>query len=169
MPTLESSVVIRPMRSSLGRILRDLKIPSLRILMRQSAFGRPGSGVWEEAEVVRCGDGGSLWKYQHRVAQSIIATWREGDAGVLKSLLEGTETEEMKSESLWSVGRVKRWEMVTLWSFASGGSSPRPMYILLLLLMRSSSSSSSSSVERFTVQPGGIAEWCMSRSLLLKV
>ena len=60
MPTVESSLVIRPMRSSLGRTLRVLKIPSLLILTRQSPFGRPDSGVSDEASVVRCGEGGSL-------------------------------------------------------------------------------------------------------------
>lgn len=125
-PTDDSSDVIKPMRSSFCRVLRDLNMPSLRILMRQSALGRPNSGVAEESSVFMCGDGGSFWKYQHSVAHNIMATCREGEAGVLKSLLEGTETEDMKRESPCNVGLVKRCVTVSFW-VKGGGSSPLPM------------------------------------------
>lgn len=59
-PTDDSSVVIRPMRSSLGRTLRDLNMPSLRMRMRQSPLGRPASGVAAEDSVFMWGEGGSL-------------------------------------------------------------------------------------------------------------
>ena len=59
-PTLESSVVMRPIRSSLGRMLRDLKMPSRRMLTRQSARGRPVSGVDADELVVIYWAGGSL-------------------------------------------------------------------------------------------------------------
>ena len=52
-PTQESSEAIKPMRSSFCKVFFPLNIPSLLILIRQSSFGLPASGVREEASVVQ--------------------------------------------------------------------------------------------------------------------
>lgn len=155
-PTQESSLAINPIRSSFCNVFFDLKIPSLLILMRHSSLGLPLSGVNADASVKIWGFGGSLWKYQHSVAQSIMAMWRVGEALFLKSVLAGCDMDDMKSESLWTVGRVKRWATICFW----GGSSWSFARWLreILLFLRSGSVSTSSSVWRTTVQPGGIAE-----------
>jgi hypothetical protein len=62
-----------------------------------------------EAWVVSVVDGAGWWKYQYRVAQSIMAIWRVGLAAGLNSLLEGLEMDEMKRLSWCSVGLVKEW------------------------------------------------------------
>lgn len=108
-PTHESSLAINPIRSNFCNVFFPLKIPSLLILMRHSSFGLPLSGVNAEASVKTWGFGGSLWKYQHNVAHSIMAICRVGEALLLKSVLAGWDMEDMKRESLWMVGRVKRW------------------------------------------------------------
>lgn len=57
MPTEESSDVTKPILSSFWIKLRPRRTPSRLILMRQSAFGFPASGVFFEASVTRWGDG----------------------------------------------------------------------------------------------------------------
>lgn len=105
-PTADSNVVMRPMRSSFGMRCRPLSTPSRLMPMRHSPRGFPESGVALEASVssVACGSG--WWKYQYSVTHSIMAIWRVGLAAGLESLL-GLEMEEMKSLSFWSVGFVK--------------------------------------------------------------
>lgn len=98
-PTHESSLAMRPIRSSFCNVFLPLKIPSLLILMRQSSLGLPASGVKADAAVKAYGLGGSLWKYQQSVAQSIMAICLVGDAVFLKSELAGIDIEDMKSES----------------------------------------------------------------------
>lgn len=107
-PTAELSEYIKPIRSSFGSRFRPRKTPSLLILMRQSAFGLPLSGVFFEASVVTKGDGSGWWKYQYRVAQSIMATSLVGLAGALKSLEFGKEIELMNKQSFCRVGFVNR-------------------------------------------------------------
>src|SRR5271170_2334640 len=51
-PTQESSLAINPIRSSFCKVFLPLKMPSRLILIRQSAFGRPLSGVTNEASVM---------------------------------------------------------------------------------------------------------------------
>jgi hypothetical protein len=60
-----------------------------------------------EASVVNVADGGSWWKYQYRVTQSIMAIWRLGLAVGLKSWFEGRDMDEMKRLSFCRVGFVK--------------------------------------------------------------
>ena len=59
-PTQESSLVIRPIRSNFGKVFFPLKMPSLLIFILQSNFGLPASGVKEDASVRSCGLGRSL-------------------------------------------------------------------------------------------------------------
>ena len=70
-------------------------MPSRLILIRQSPLGLPAGGVSEEASLVVCGSGASLWKYQYSVAQSIIATCLVGDCALLKSELDGIDMDEI--------------------------------------------------------------------------
>lgn len=56
-PTEESSDVSKPMRSSFCIKFRPLNTPSRLILIRQSPFGLPISGVFLEDAVVKNGDG----------------------------------------------------------------------------------------------------------------
>ena len=86
---------MRPMRSSLGNTTLPLKTPSLLMLILHSPFGFPASAVFLDSELVTCSVGSGWWKYQYRVAHSIIAIWRVGDAAGLKSLLLGLEMEDM--------------------------------------------------------------------------
>lgn len=51
-PTLESSVVIRPIRSSLASRCLPLNMPSRLMLMRHSPFGLPSSGIFSVVEFV---------------------------------------------------------------------------------------------------------------------
>ncbi len=98
-PTEDSSLIIKPILSNFCKVFFPLKIPSLLILMRQSIFGLPNSGVKADSSVRTCGLGDSLWKYQHSVAQSIRAICLVGDAVLLKSVLEGMDMEVMNIES----------------------------------------------------------------------
>ncbi len=59
-PTQESSLATKPMRSSFCIRFLPFRMPSLFILIRQSAFGLPASGVKDDASVIICGLGGSL-------------------------------------------------------------------------------------------------------------
>lgn len=52
-PTVESSEVIKPIRSNFWSKFRPRKMPSLFMLIRQSPLGLPASGVLFEASVVR--------------------------------------------------------------------------------------------------------------------
>lgn len=94
-PTEESSVAIKPIRSSFWSKLRPLKMPSRLMLMRHSPFGRPLVGVKLEAAVSKCRSGSGSWKYHHMVAHSIMAIWRVGDVTGLKSLEGGLTIYEM--------------------------------------------------------------------------
>lgn len=96
-----------------------------------------------------------------------MASCLVGELGCLKSLFEGIEIEEMNTESLCSVGRVKRCVTVCVATYL--GISSGSLGILLLRRILSSTSSTSSSVCRITVHPGGKAEWCISRLVDLKV
>lgn len=70
-------------------------MPSLLMLMRHSPFGLPGSGVFCESLVARLRLGSGWWKYQYKVAHSIMAIWRVGEEAGLKSLLEGLDMDDM--------------------------------------------------------------------------
>lgn len=94
-PTEESSVAIRPIRSSFWRRFRPLKIPSRLMFTRHTPFGRPSGGVMLDAAVSRWRSGSGSWKYHHRVAQSIMAIWRVGEVGGLYSLVGGLTIYEM--------------------------------------------------------------------------
>ena len=72
--------------------------------MRQSAFGFPLSGVFFEASVVTKGEGSVWWKYQYRVAHSIMAICLVGLAGALKSSVLGKDIELMNRQSFCRVG-----------------------------------------------------------------
>jgi hypothetical protein len=109
MPTAESSDVTRPILSSFCIKFRPLRTPSRLIFIRHSPLGFPTSGVLFDASVVRYGDGSFKWKYQYREAHSIIAICRVGLVGVLKSLLEGFDIEDMKRLSFCNVGCLKGW------------------------------------------------------------
>jgi hypothetical protein len=56
-PTLESSDVISPIRSSFGMRFRPRNTPSRFILIRHSPLGLPSSGVFFEDSVIRYGEG----------------------------------------------------------------------------------------------------------------
>lgn len=106
-PTDESSAVTSPILSSFWIKFLPLRTPSRLIFMRQSPRGFPTSGVLFDAFVTRYGDGSFKWKYQYREAHSIMAICRVGLVGVLKSLLEGLEMEDMKRLSFCNVGCLK--------------------------------------------------------------
>jgi hypothetical protein len=93
-PTVESSLATKPIRSSFCIRFLPFRMPSRFIRMRQSAFGLPASGVKDDASVITCGLGGSLWKYQYSVDQSIRAICLVGEWLVLKSELEGMEIDD---------------------------------------------------------------------------
>lgn len=159
-PTQDSSLATNPMRSNFCIRFLPFKIPSRFILIRQSAFGLPASGVRVDASVMTCGLGGSLWKYQYNVDQSIRAICLVGEPLNLKSELEGMEMDDRNRESFRRVGLVNRCVIVCFVDNSSRGS--RYSDILLRRGRRSSLSSTSSSVCNITVHPGGKAELCRS-------
>ena len=108
-PTAESIVLIKPMRSSLGIMFRVRRTPSRLMRMRHSPRGRASGGVPRDSLVSRYGSGSGCWKYQYRVIHIIRAIWREALAGGRKSLLEGLEMEEMKTVSFCKVGLLYLW------------------------------------------------------------
>jgi hypothetical protein len=95
MPTLDSSDAISPMRSNLGSTTLPLNTPSLFMLMRHSPSGLPASGVSLDSSFVTWRGGSGWWKYQYSVAHNIIASCRVGELAGLKSLLLGSDIDEM--------------------------------------------------------------------------
>jgi hypothetical protein len=67
-PTLESSVVIKPILSSFASKFFPLNMPSLLMCIFQSPRGRPSSAVRAESAVMSRSSGSGWWKYQYRVA-----------------------------------------------------------------------------------------------------
>ena len=108
-PTDESSVVIRPIRSSFCMRYLPRSTPSLLIFMRHSPLGRASFGVSFDSSVVRNCSGSFKWKYQYRVAQSIIAISRVGLVEAWKSLGLGFDIIEITRLSLRRVGFLKGW------------------------------------------------------------
>lgn len=157
-PTHESSLAIKPILSSFCMTFLPLKIPSRLILILQSTFGLPASGVSADASVRTDMLGGSLWKYHHSVAHSIRAICLVGDVGPLKSLLDGIDIDEMNTVSFCTVVRANLCDIVRFWLGSESSVGSRITDILLFLLMFSSISSTSSSVWSTTVHPGGMAE-----------
>lgn len=95
-PTDDSSDASNPIRSNFCMRFRPRKTPSLLTFSLHSPFGLAPCGVLLEASDISSRLGGGRWKYQFRVAHSIIAICRVGLVGALKSLLEGFDIEEMK-------------------------------------------------------------------------
>jgi len=84
-----------PMRSSFGSTTFPLKMPSRLMLILHSPFGFPASAVFFDIALVTWRFGSGWWKYQYRLAHSIMAIWRVGEAAALNSLLLGFDIEEM--------------------------------------------------------------------------